>query len=216
MKNNFQGLFISFEGGEASGKTTQIRKIKKWFIHNRLNYVLTREPGGTKFAESLRKIILSPKNNITIEQEILLLMTSRIDHLNNVIKPALDQKKIVVTDRFVDSTAVYQGYYNKFGIKNIYELHKLFLNNTFPDLTFFFHTPPEIIKKRLKKRMYKNKYDIIHNKFNNQINKGFLKIAKNNKRFIIIDGSLPIKTIYDIIINSIRRKLLKYGVKIQK
>ena len=64
--------------------------------------------------------------------------------------------------------------------------------------------------------MYKNKYDIIHNKFNNQINKGFLKIAKNNKRFIIIDGSLPIKTIYDIIINSIRRKLLKYGVKIQK
>ena len=86
MKNNFQGLFISFEGGEASGKTTQIRKIKKWFIHNRLNYVLTREPGGTKFAESLRKIILSPKNNITIEQEILLLMTSRIDHLNNIIK----------------------------------------------------------------------------------------------------------------------------------
>ena len=216
MKNNLKGLFISFEGGEASGKTTQLKKIKKWFIDNKLHYVLTREPGGTRFAESMRKIILSPKSKITIEQEILLLMVSRIDHLNNIIKPALDQKKIVVTDRFVDSTAVYQGYYNNFGIKNIYELHKLFLNNTFPDLTFFFHTPPDIIKERLKKRIHRNKYDIIHNKFNNQINKGFLKIAENNKRFIIIDGSLPIKSIYDIIINNIKKILLKHGVKIQK
>ena len=214
MKSKFKGLFISFEGGEASGKTTQLKKIKKWFIENKLDYVLTREPGGTRLAESLRKIILSSKNKITIEQEVLLLMASRIDHVNNIIKPSLGQKKIVVTDRFIDSTAIYQGYYNRFGIQKVYELHKSFLNNILPDLTFFFHTSPEIIKKRLQKRIYRNKYDLIDHKFNNQINEGFFKIAKNNKRFIIIDGSLPIRKIYDIIINNIKKKLLKHGVKI--
>ena len=214
MKSKFKGMFISFEGGEASGKTTQLNKIKKWFIQNKLDYILTREPGGTRLAESLRKTILSSSNKINIEQEVLLLMASRIDHVNNVIRPALDQKKVVVTDRFVDSTAIYQGYYNKFGIKKIYELHKLFLNNILPDLTFFFHTSPEIVKKRLQKRKYRNKYDIIDNEFNNRINKGFFKIAKNNNRFIIIDGSLPIKKIYVIIIDNIKKKLLKHGVKI--
>jgi len=212
MKNKFKGLFITFEGGEASGKTTQLKKIKKWFILNNLEFVLTREPGGTTLAEYFRKIILSSKSNINTEQEVLLLIASRIDHVNKVINPALCQKKIVVSDRFLDSTAIYQGYYNKFGVKRVYELHKLFLNNILPDLTFFFHTPPEIIKKRQKKRKCRNKYDLFNYKFNQQINKGFFKIAKNNKRFVIIDGSLPIKKIYDIIIENIIKKLSKYGV----
>tara|TARA_B100001013_G_C24505552_1_gene400924 strand:- start:1 stop:651 length:651 start_codon:yes stop_codon:yes gene_type:complete len=216
MSRKYKGLFISFEGGEASGKTTQIKKIKKWLKDKKLPYIITREPGGTKLAETLRKIILSSKDKISTDLEVLLLISSRIDHINRVINPALIKNKIVVCDRFVDSTAIYQGYYGKFGVNKVYQLHKQFLNNILPNLTFFFNTTPKVVRKRLNKRRYKNKYDLIDQDFNKRINNGFFKIAKNNKRFIIIDASLPIKEIHDIIVKNIIKKLLSYGVRVSK
>ena len=89
MSRKYKGLFISFEGGEASGKTTQIKKIKKWLKDKKLPYIITREPGGTKLAETLRKIILSSKDKISTDLEVLLLISSRIDHINRVINPSL-------------------------------------------------------------------------------------------------------------------------------
>tara|TARA_Y100000590_G_scaffold174663_2_gene199675 strand:+ start:4308 stop:4964 length:657 start_codon:yes stop_codon:yes gene_type:complete len=216
---NKKGLFITFEGGEASGKTTQINKIKNWFKKNKLPYVLTREPGGTVLAESLRKKILSSKNKINPKIELFLLNASRIDHVNKVILPGLKKKKIVISDRFVDSSAVYQGYYNNLGIKSVYKLHKIFLDNILPDLTFFFdtsNTNQNIVKKRLNRRKSKNKYDLINGNFNKQINFGYLKIAKNNKRFIIIDASLSINEIHAIITLNILKKLSNYGVTVKK
>tara|TARA_Y100000590_G_scaffold230059_1_gene259400 strand:- start:146 stop:802 length:657 start_codon:yes stop_codon:yes gene_type:complete len=214
--NKYKGMFISFEGGEASGKTTQINKIKRWLKKNKYPFVATREPGGTKISETLRRIILSSKENIDVDIEVLLLMASRIDHLNKIIYPALKKGKIIICDRFVDSTAVYQGYYRNFGINNVYNLHKIFLNNTLPDLTFFFKIHPKIIKSRLNKRKVKNKYDLTNFNFNNIINNCYLKIAKNNKRFTILDGSLPKDEISKIIIKSINKKISNYGIRVTK
>ena len=211
-----KGFFITLEGGEATGKTTQIYKIKNWLKKNKIPYTLTREPGGTKISESLRKIILSSKLDINVSLEVLLLMASRMDHLNKIILPSLKKGKIVICDRYVDSTAVYQGYLKKFGIKEIYKLHKKYLNNILPILTFYFYLDFKTTNLRLKKRHNKNKYDLIDKKFHNNINKGYLKIAKNNRRFKIINASNTKDDINFIIIKNIKNILKKNGIQITK
>ena len=205
--NKYKGTFITFEGGEATGKTTQIRMIKKWLDLNKVKYILTREPGGTIVGEKLRKIILSKKNNINVNLEVLLLMSARLDHLEQVIIPALSSGKVVISDRFIDSTAVYQGYYKKYGLKKVYDFYKKKINGPLPDLTFFFNISTNKIHSRLSKRKIKNKYDIFNKQYHDTINKGYFKIAKNKKRFKIIDGSKSINEINSIITKNIILKL---------
>ena len=208
MKFNTQGLFISFEGPEASGKSTQIKLLQKFFKNNNIPHVITREPGGTLVAEKLRKIILNKKQLISTTEEILLLMTSRINHINKVIKPALNEGKIVVTDRFADSTFVYQGFVNNYGLKKTIYLHKELLDNFLPKKTFLFLLPINEINNRLKNRKFTNKYDKIDNLFHSKVISGYKKLSNNNKRFIIINAKLKIRSIEKIILNSLK-KLLK-------
>ena len=202
MKNN-RGLFITFEGPEASGKSSQILLLKKYFTRKKIPFLITREPGGTKLAEKLRKLILNRKSEISNIEEILLLMASRNNHINNVIKPNLQKGKIVVSDRYADSTFVYQGYVNNFGIEKAIKLHKDILNNFYPDYTFIFNLNFEEIIRRLKKRKFKNKYDKIDINFHKAVINGYKKIS-NNKRYINIDASLSKNKIHNNII-----KLLK-------
>ena len=123
MKLN-KGLFISFEGPEASGKSSQIKLLEKYLKKKNIPYKITREPGGTILAEKLRKIILSNKSNLNNIEEILLLMAGRSNHINNVILPNIKEGKIVISDRYADSTFVYQGFVNKFGVSKVVKLHK--------------------------------------------------------------------------------------------
>ena len=104
--NKKKGLFISFEGPEASGKSSQILLLQKYLTKKKISFITTREPGGTKLAESLRNLILKIKSDINIEEEILMLMAARSHHINNIIKPALDKGSLVISDRFADSTFV--------------------------------------------------------------------------------------------------------------
>ena len=200
--NKRKGLFLTFEGPEASGKSSQILLLKKYLKKNNISFITTREPGGTKIAESLRKLILKVKSDIKIEEEILMLMAARSHHINNVILPALEKGKLVISDRFADSTFVYQGYVNKFGIKNAKNLHKNILNNFLPNKTFLFKLSTKLIISRIKKRKSKNKYDKLDKNFHDQVNKGY-KIIYNKKRFIIIDASKPINQIHKKIISHI-------------
>ena len=200
--NKRKGLFLTFEGPEASGKSSQILLLKKYLKKNNISFINTREPGGTKIAESLRKLILKVKSDINIEEEILMLMAARSHHINNVIFPALEKGKVVISDRFADSTFVYQGYVNKFGIKNAKNLHKNILNNFLPDKTFLFKLSTKLIISRIKKRKSKNKYDKLDKNFHDQVNKGY-KIIYNKKRFIKIDASKPINQIHKKIISHI-------------
>ena len=200
--NKRKGLFLTFEGPEASGKSSQILLLKKYLKKNNISFINTREPGGTKIAESLRKLILNVKSDINIEEEILMLMAARSHHINNVILPALEKGKVVISDRFADSTFVYQGYVNKFGIQNAKNLHKNILNNFLPDKTFLFKLSTKLIISRIKKRKSKNKYDKLDKNFHDQVNKGY-KIIYNKKRFIRIDASKPINQIHKKIISHI-------------
>ena len=193
---NNKGIFLTFEGPEASGKSSQIKLLEKYLKKNNIQYILTREPGGTKIAESLRNLILKVKSDISIEEEILMLMAARSNHINNVIKPALKNGKLVISDRFADSTFVYQGYVNKFGIQKAKNLHKKILNNFLPKKTFLFKLSTNLIISRLKLRKIKNKYDKLDIKFHNQVNKGY-NLISNNKRFIKIDASHSLLSIHE-------------------
>tara|TARA_B100000029_G_scaffold433722_1_gene446710 strand:- start:81 stop:698 length:618 start_codon:yes stop_codon:yes gene_type:complete len=200
--NNKKGLFLTFEGPEASGKSSQILLLKKYLKKNKIPFITTREPGGTMLAESLRNLILKIKSDITITEEILMLMAARSHHINKIIKPALDKGILVISDRFADSTFVYQGYVNNFGVKNVKNLHKNILNNFLPNKTFLFRLPTSTIISRLKNRKTKNKYDKLDSKFHNKVNKGYDIISKN-KRFIKIDASKSIENIHKKIILNI-------------
>ncbi len=201
MKSN-KGLFISFEGPEASGKSSQILLLSKYLKKNNIPFILSREPGGTDFAEKLRKLILDNKSRINNLEELLLLMAARSNHINEVIIPNLKKGKIVISDRYADSSFVYQGYVNKFGITKVQKLHKDLLNNFFPDYTFIFQINPKEIIKRLKQRKVKNKYDKSNLLFHKTVIKGYKKIAKP-KRYIMVDASLS----KDIIHKNIIKKL---------
>jgi len=200
--NKKKGLFLTFEGPEASGKSSQILLLEKYLKKNKISFITTREPGGTKIAESLRNLILKIKSNINIEEEILMLMAARSHHINNVIIPALENGKLVISDRFADSTFVYQGYVNKFGIQKAKNLHKNILNNFLPHKTFLFQLSTKLILSRLSKRKSKNKYDKLEKNFHDLVNQGY-NIISNNKRFIKIEASKPINQIHKIIISHI-------------
>ena len=202
MKLN-KGLFITFEGPEASGKSSQILLLSKYLKKNKIPFIVSREPGGTDFAEKLRKLILDNKSTINNLEELLLLMAARSNHINEVIIPNLKKGKIVISDRYADSSFVYQGYVNKFGIKRVQKLHKEFLNNFFPHYTFIFKINPKEIIKRLKQRKVKNKYDKSNLLFHQKVIQGYKKIA-NPKRYITVDASLSKNIIHKNIIKKLK------------
>ncbi len=199
--NKKKGLFISFEGPEASGKSSQILLLAKYFKKENIPFIVTREPGGTKLAESLRKLILNKNSNINNLEEILLLMAARSNHINNVILPNIKKGKVVISDRYADSTFVYQGFVNKFGINKVKNLHSMLLNNFQPNITFLFKIEINEILKRLKKRKNNNKYDKIDLDFHKSVINGYKKISKS-KRFISINGAESMSQIHKkILIN---------------
>ena len=200
------GFFLTFEGPEASGKSSQILLLEKYLIKNRISFITTREPGGTKIAELLRKLILQLKSNISIEEEILMIMAARSNHINNVIIPAINKGQLVISDRFADSTFVYQGYVNKFGVQKAMNLHKNILNNFQPNKTFLFQLSTNKIISRLKKRKSKNKYDKLEKGFHDKVNRGY-NLIYDKKRFIKIDASKPIMNIHKVIISHINSLL---------
>jgi len=200
--NKSKGYFLTFEGPEASGKSSQIKLLEQYLKRNKIPFIVTREPGGTKISESLRELILKVKSDITVEEEILMLMAARSNHINNIIKPALKKGILVISDRFADSTFVYQGYVNKFGIQKTKNLHKNILNNFLPNKTFIFKLSTSQIISRLKNRKFKNKYDKLEKKFHDNVNKGY-ELISNSNRFITIDASKSIESIHKKIIKSI-------------
>ena len=201
--NNLKGKFISFEGPEASGKSSQIILLKKYLKKNKISYIVTREPGGTKVGELLRKIILNNQYKITNLEEILLLMSSRLNHINRIIKPALKEGNIVISDRYADSTFVYQGYVNGFGVQKSIDLHKKLLNNFMPSKTFLFILSSNEIINRLKKRNKKNKYDKEDINFHKKVLNGYKKISINENRFVTINASNDKQIIHKLILKKL-------------
>ena len=201
--------FISFEGGEGSGKSTQIKLLAKK-LSKYGDVVTTREPGGTIEAEVIRKLLVKgKKNKWSGVVETLLLYAARKDHIDKVIAPSLKKNKWVLCDRFKESTLVYQGYGKNVNIDLIKKLDKIITNNITPSLTFVLDINPKIGLKRSKRKSNtETRYENMSLTFHNKIRKEFINIAKSNKKkFILIDANQNINQIQNIIWNEISNKI---------
>ena len=203
-------LFITFEGGDGSGKSTQVDLLKDHFDRLNLNIIKTREPGGTPSAEILRDILTKGEiDRWTPMSEALLMWAARYEHLVNVIEPALKSGKIVICDRFYDSTFAYQGVAHNLGIDKMIELKKIIIGEIEPDITFILDIDPRIgLKRTIKRSNLENRFENHDLKFHNEIRGAFIKIANENKhRCVIINASLNEKEINKIIISKINEIL---------
>jgi len=189
-------FFIVFEGVEGCGKSYQSHKLKKNLKKKGINSILTREPGGTRGAESIRTLILKDYFNKGKEEKFdkytdtLLYLAARNEHIKNRIKPALKNRRVVICDRFIDSTLAYQVYGKKVSKSFIDNIHKLILQGVKPNITFILKVSSKSSKLRLKKRRTKNRYDNFSQSFYTKAQKSFLKIARNKRNYLVLDSSL--------------------------
>ncbi len=201
--DNMKGVFITFEGIEGAGKSTQAKKLYEYLISKGKNAVLTREPGGTKTGKKIREILLSHSNEIFSPiSELFLYEADRNFHIHNVIKPNLEKGNYVICDRFIDSTLAYQGYARGLDIELIKGLNKIAAEGLEPNITFLIDIPIEISLQRLG-----NNKDRIENEnieFHKRLRKGFLKIAEEEDRIFVIDGTKDIESIFQEIIDILK------------
>jgi dTMP kinase len=186
-----KGLFITFEGIDFSGKTTQARKLASYLKRKSYDVLLIREPGGDRISEKIRKVLLSEKNAGMSElTELFLYEASRAQLTRKVILPALKQKKVVVCDRYHDSTLAYQGYGRGLDQKTINYLNRIASFGLSPDLTILIDVPPEVsLKRRDKKKRKEDRLEKEKIGFHKKIREGYLRIARQNKnRVKVIDG----------------------------
>tara|TARA_A100001011_G_scaffold371011_1_gene427899 strand:- start:837 stop:1484 length:648 start_codon:yes stop_codon:yes gene_type:complete len=201
-------FFIVFEGVEGCGKSYQSKKLYLKLKKKKIDTILTREPGGTKSSELIRNLILKDyftkdsKEKFDKYTDTLLYLAARNEHIKNKIKPALLKKKIVICDRFVDSTIAYQVYGKKVEFNFIKNIHKRILNGVKPNIVFVLKVSKKSSKIRLKKRKTKNRYDNFAQSFYNKAQNSFIKIAKNKNNYFVLNSSINDNTlehkIYDI------------------
>ena len=178
-----KGKFITFEGSEGSGKSTHAKLLADYLKRKRFSVVLLREPGGTKISERIRKIILNPKNkSMTDICEVLLYMAARVQIVKEVIKPAIEKGKIVICDRFLDSTVVYQGYGGRININFIKQLGKFATLGIKPDLTFLLDIETKEGLKRAGK--IKDRIELKPLNYHRRVRRGYLALARKDRRRI--------------------------------
>jgi dTMP kinase len=209
-KNNIKskkGLFISFEGGEGVGKSTQIELLKASLSKKNISVLCTREPGGTKEGELIRKFLVSGEiNSWDSHSELLLFNALRREHINKIINPSLFKGDIVLCDRFIDSTIIYQGVGGSINQTLLLSLHKKFCYDLYPDITFFLSLDPKIGLERTLSRNNKteNRFEKMGLSYHQKIQDGFKALCnKNNKRLIEINAELSIKKISNKIYNHV-------------
>lgn len=199
-------LFITFEGIDGCGKTTQLNLLLDYFMKIGEKVTQVREPGGTKLSEAIRQILLNSKESINHIAELFLFESARAELTEKVIIPALNRNEIVLCDRFYDSTTAYQGYGRQIEIENIKILNKLATSGLEPDITFYLSIPFEIAKERINSkkldRMESSDID-----FFNRVIAGFEEIYEKEKhRVIKIDATYNIETVHQSILSHIHKR----------
>ena len=203
----FKKPIIVFEGIEGSGKSHHINKVSKYLDKKKINYLKIREPGGSPNSEKIRRLLLNKKSNFNIHTDLLLYLAARSENINLIKK--FYKKKIILIDRFIDSTIAYQHYGMGVDLKIINIINKFLLKKIKVNFTFVNIVNKNNLLKRLKNRKSLNRYDQFDMNFYKKVQKGFLKLAKLNKRsYKIIDSNLDIKKNEDLIINQLK-KLIK-------
>jgi len=193
-----RGKFITFEGTEGSGKTSVIKEVKSHFEKLGYQVMITREPGGIAIAEKIRDILLNKENTeMDSRTEALLFAAARRQHLIQKIKPALDKGMIVLCDRFVDSSLVYQGYARNIGIDKVYDINYFAIEGLLPDLTIFVDVRPEVGLKRVFQTPDRevNRLDLEDLEFHKNIYTGYLELTKKYDRIKVVNGEQEIEKV---------------------
>jgi dTMP kinase len=210
-------MFITLEGIEGSGKTTQIEHITRFLQSNACDITVTREPGGTVLGQKIRAILLDPENaGMTPATELLLYIADRAQHIRQVILPALEAGKIVLCDRYFDATWVYQGYARGLDITNIEELHQLMCDGLFPKLTLLFDLPPEEGLARAWRQIHngdrsgkETRFEKETVDFHRKVRQGYLELAQSAPdRFQVIDAAQDEESVRQQVISVLMQHVL--------
>ncbi len=218
IEHKKQSLFITLEGGEGAGKTTQINRLAEALTRENYKVITTREPGGTPEGEKIRSLFVRDGGaQWTPLAEVLLVLAARAMHVERVVRPALEAGKIVLCDRFSDSTLAYQGYGRGLDAKTIARLSQDVLGDLQPDLTFILDLPPEVGLSRSTKRMAReglsgiegeDRFEKLEMGFHHKVREGFLTIAKNEpERCVVIDATASVDAMAGAIWDAVRKTL---------
>lgn len=191
-------MFITIEGVDGSGKTTAVKNVVAKLENKGYEVVLTREPGGEKIAEEIRQLILADRSEgMDPWTEALLYLAARREHLNKVIIPALKANKIVISDRFMDSTTAYQGHGRGLGLDEVDEMQRIIVGKYIPDLTIYFDLDANEAQRRLTSATKtKNRFDLEKHEFKNRVREGYRKlIQKYPDRIRVIDANQSIENV---------------------
>jgi dTMP kinase len=208
-----RGLFISFEGVEGCGKTTQASALVDWFRGHGVPTVYVRDPGGTDVGEAIRTILLDPRYDaMRAKTEVLLFLASRSQLTYEKIMPALNKKQVVVTDRFADSTMVYQAYARNLPERLIAIFNRFATAGLKPDITFLVDID---ISKGRKRGVFNDRMEQENMDYHQRVRDGFLRLArKAKKRIIILDGEKTIETLNDEVITCVKKVMVRKGYNV--
>jgi dTMP kinase len=199
-------MFITFEGIDFCGKSTQVELLKEHLIKQNKRVHIIREPGGTEISEKIRGILLDKKNNAMVnETEIFLFSASRAQLVREVIRPHLENGYFVISDRFHDSSTAYQGYGRGLPLDSILKIHNLAIGNTIPDITFIIDIPISVALDRKRKKLNSDldRIELSNNDFYEKVRNGYLELSKKEKRFRVINGTEHIEIIHQKIVKEI-------------
>lgn len=201
------GLFITMEGTDGAGKTTQINMLRDYLLDKGYNVVCTREPGGTDIGEKIREIILDKNNekmcNMT---EALLYAAARAQHINEVIQPVLNDGGVVISDRFLDSNLVYQGFARSMGERLIKNINKYAVGDLEPDITFFLKLKPEDGIRRKKEQAELDRMELESFNFHQRVYDGYVSLSRKNKdRIKTVDATRSVEDIHRIIVHLVEK-----------
>jgi dTMP kinase len=207
-------MLITLEGIEGSGKTTQIDYIAAYLQNSGLDYIITKEPGGTVLGAKIRSILLDPENvNIHPMTELLLYAADRVQHIKELITPMIEAGKVVICDRFHDSTTVYQGFTRGIDVTLIQRLNSLVLEGLVPDITFVLDLDPEIGLQRAWRQIKNGSRSESETRFENEklqfhesVRNGYLELARQEPdRFVVVDASADPSNVWDQIFNQLEK-----------
>lgn len=212
MEDFMRGYFVSFEGPDGAGKSTVLKEVLNQIGSElEIQYLVTREPGGSKIAEKIRDIILDPANDkMDNKTEALLYAASRSQHVEEIIRPALKEGKVVFSDRYVDSSLAYQGAGRDLGIQEVKQINDFATDKLDPDLTFFLDLAPEVGLKRIEKLRpgQEDRLEQENLAFHKKVYAGFLKVKEMYpERFVTVDATQPIDQVVAQVIAILKQRM---------
>ncbi len=201
-------MFITFEGIDGSGKSTQILLLREYLVKNGHKVVTLREPGGTELSEYIRAVLLNKKLEVSDISELLLFQAARADLVKTIVLPSLDQGRIVLSDRFYDSTTAYQGYGRGIDMEIIEKSNQIGSLGVLPDMTFYLNIERSVGQNRDIEKV-RDRMELSGDEFYEKVINGYNELAKSESRFITIDGNQDVKAIHALVVAEVEKLINK-------